>query len=87
MQPIRDRVLVRLVRREGVLWVGEDDGPREGVVVSHGQGKRSETGKRLRMTVREGDRVLFPAAVGQAIAGEKDLLVMNEDDILAVIED
>jgi co-chaperonin GroES (HSP10) len=39
------------------------------------------------MTVREGDRVLFPAAVGQAIAGEKDLLVMNEDDILAVIED
>ena len=86
MQPIRDRILVRLVRREGVLWTAADEGPREGVVVSHGQGKRSETGRRLPVSVREGDRVLFPAAVGQEIAGEKDLLVMNDDDILAVIE-
>jgi len=86
LRPIRDRVIVERIKKTGTLWVAEDSqGPVEGKVIAHGPGRRLETGIRP-LTVRVGDRILYPAACGQQIAGS-GLLVMTEDDILAVLED
>lgn len=87
LRPIRDRVIVQKVKKAGLLIVDED-GPAEGIVLAHGPGLRSKTGKVIPLTVQVGDRVTFPQAVGQEIKGpEPDLLVMNEADILAILFD
>jgi len=61
--------------------------PRQGKVLSVGEGKLLENGKRAPFQVKEGDRVLFSSYAGNEvnIDGE-ELLVMSEDDILAVVE-
>ena len=87
LRPIRDRVIVQKVKKTGIL-IADDDGPAEGIVQAHGPGLRSKSGKIVPMTVKVGDRVTFPQAVGQVIKGkDPDLLVMNEADILAILED
>ena len=87
LRPIRDRVIVQKVKKAGLLIVDED-GSAEGIVLAHGPGLRSKTGEVIPLTVKVGDRVTFPRAVGQEIKGkEPDLLVMNEADILAILFD
>ena len=86
LRPIRDRVIVEKVKQAGTFWMpGEENGPIEGKVIAHGPGKRTPKGIR-QMSVAVGDRILFPSACGQQIAGS-GLLVMTEDDILAVLPD
>ena len=61
--------------------------PRQGKVVSLGDGKRLESGKRAAFQVREGDRVLFSSYAGNEVTvGSEELLIMTEDDILAVVD-
>lgn len=86
LRPIRDRVIVEKVKQTGLLHIpGEVNGPIEGKIVAHGPGKRTPKGIRP-IAIAVGDRILFPSASGQQIAGS-GLLVMTEDDILAVLTD
>jgi chaperonin GroES len=61
--------------------------PRQGKILSVGDGKMLENGKRASFQVKEGDRVLFASYAGNEvnIDGE-ELLIMSEDDILAVVD-
>ena len=54
---------------------------------SLGDGKLLENGKRAPFQAKEGDRILFTSYAGTEvnIDGE-ELLIMTEDDILAVVE-
>ena len=93
LQPLGDRVVVEREESEAktaggiVLPDTAKDKPTRGVIVSVGDGKLLEDGTRGKLQVKVGDRVLFSAYAGdQFKIGDQELLLMREDDILAVIE-
>ena len=93
LQPLGDRVVIEREESESrtaggiVLPDSAKDKPSRGTVISVGDGKMSESGKRTKLQVKVGDRVLFSAYAGDSIkVGEQELLLMREDDVLAVIE-
>jgi chaperonin GroES len=93
LRPVGDRVVVRPAQREEVTRSGivipdtAKEKPQEGVVLAVGSGKLLDTGQRVALELKEGDRVLFAKYGGTEfkLDGE-DLLVLRESDILAVIE-
>ena len=59
----------------------------QGKVLSLGDGKRLDNGKRAAFQVKEGDRVLFTSYAGNEVTIDgEEYLIMTEDDILAVVE-
>ena len=63
------------------------DKPARGRVVSIGDGKLLDDGTRSKLQVKVGDRVLFHSYAGETFkVGDDELLLMREDDILAVLE-
>lgn len=93
LQPLGDRVVVE---REGseektaggiLLPDSAKDKPARGVIVSVGEGRLLDDGSRGALQVKPGDRVIFSSYAGETFkVGEQELLLMREDDILAVIE-
>ncbi|HEY1600607.1 MAG TPA: co-chaperone GroES [Pirellulales bacterium] len=93
LQPLGDRVVVEREESEErtaggiVLPDTAKDKPTRGVIVSVGDGKLLDDGTRGKLQVKVGDRVLFSTYAGdQFKIGDQELLLMREDDILAVIE-
>ena len=61
--------------------------PDEGVVQAVGNGKRDDSGKIVALDVKVGDKVYFKKYSGSKVTVDgEDLLVMTEDDILAILE-
>jgi chaperonin GroES len=93
LRPLHDKVLVRRAEAEKVspggilLPTKEDRKGDEGEVLSAGNGLVQKNGKSRPMSVKVGDKVIFHKFRGTPtrINGE-DLLVVLEDDILAVLE-
>lgn len=93
IQPLGDRVVIRREESEDVTAGGivlpdsAKDKPSRGKVVSVGNGRLLDDGTRSHLQVAAGDRVLFSSYAGETFKlGEDELLLMREDDILAVIE-
>ena len=93
LKPLGDRVLVKRLEQEEVTKGGiiipdsAKEKPMKGEVVAVGPGKLGDDGKNMKMHVEKGDLVLFNKYAGTEIkVDDEDLLVMREDDILAVIE-
>lgn len=93
IQPLGDRVVVEREASEEttaggiVLPDSAKDAPARGVVVSVGPGRMLEDGSRSPLQVKAGDRVIFSSYAGEAFkVSDDELLLMREDDILAVIE-
>ncbi len=93
LQPLGDRVVVERQASEEttaggiVLPDSAQDKPSRGTIVSVGNGRLLDDGSRGELQVAEGDRVLFSSYAGEAFkVGDAELLLMREDDILAVIE-
>ncbi len=93
LQPLGDRVVVEREESEErtaggiVLPDSAKDKPTRGVIVSVGEGKLLDDGTRSKLQVKVGDRVLFSMYGGdQFRIGDDELLLLREDDILAVIE-
>ena len=92
IKPLNDRVLVTRVEEEqktaGGIIIPDTakEKPQEGKVVAVGPGKRDESGKRVPLEVKKGDRILFSKYAGTEIKvdGEEHIF-MREDDILAVL--
>ena len=62
------------------------DKPARGVVTSVGEGKLDDKGNRHPLQVKPGDRVIFTSYAGEAFqVSDQELLLMREDDILAVL--
>ena len=92
-RPLGDRVLVKRVDEESKTKGGiiipdtAKEKPQEGEVISVGPGARDETGKRVELDVKVGDRILFGKWSGTEVRVDgEDLLIMKESDILGVIE-
>jgi len=94
LQPLSDRVVVQREEAEertagGIVL---PDAAREKVnrckVVSVGPGRLDKNGNRVAMTVKPGDRVLINKWGGDEVKlGDGELVLVREDDILAVLED
>jgi chaperonin GroES len=92
IRPLQDRVLIKRVAEEGKTKGGiiipdtAKEKPIEGEVVAVGTGHVSKDGKVRPLDVKKGDRVLFGKYGGNEVRLEgEELLIMREEDILAVI--
>jgi chaperonin GroES len=93
IRPLHDRVIVSRIE-EGEQKVGgiiipdsAKEKPQQGKVIAVGKGKVEKDGKVTPLDVKEGDTVLFGKYSGQEIRLDgKDLFIMKEDDVLAVID-
>ena len=92
LRPLQDRILVQRVREEektkGGIIIPDTakEKPAEGKVVSVGNGKLDEKGKRIALEVKKGDRILFGKYSGTEVKIEgEEYLIMREDDVLGVI--
>ncbi len=92
LTPLGDRVLVKRCDAEEktaggiVLPDSAKEKPKQGEVIATGSGKLTEKGERVKLTVKKGDRVLFTSYAGNEVPGCEELLLMREEDILAVVK-
>lgn len=91
--PLNDKIVVKRLEAEEktaggiVLPDTAKEKPRQGKVLSLGDGKLLENGERASFQVKEGDRVLFSSYAGNEVSVDGDeYLIMSEDDILAVVD-
>jgi len=91
--PLNDKLVVKRLEAEektagGILLPDSaKEKPKQGKILSLGDGKLLENGKRAGFQVKEGDRVLFSAYAGNEVNVDGDeYLIMSEDDILAVLD-
>ncbi len=94
VQPLADRVLIKRIEEEeqkvGGIIIPDTakEKPQKGEVVAVGPGRLDETGKRMPMEVKPGDKVIFSKYAGTEVKIEgEEYLIMREDDILAIIEE
>lgn len=92
IRPLQDRVIVKRVAEEektkGGIIIPDTakEKPIEGEITAVGPGK-IEDGKRIELSVKTGDRILFGKYAGTEVKLDgQDLLILREDDILGVIE-
>lgn len=93
LRPLSDKILVKRVEAESktksgiVLPDTAKEKPKRGKVLAVGDGRRLDNGERAPFTVKKGDEVLFTSYAGTEIKVDgEELLVMSEDDVLAVVE-
>jgi len=93
IRPLHDRVVIRRTEEErttpGGIVIPDTaaEKPIRGVVVAVGKGKILETGEIRALDLKKGDKVLFGKYTGTEVKIDgQELLVMREDDVMAVIE-
>lgn len=93
LKPLGDRVIVKVEEQEEetvggiVLASNAKEKPQTGEVVSVGEGAVSDEGKRLPLSVKAGQTVMFDKYAGSQVKYEgEDYLIMHEKDIMAIVE-
>lgn len=94
LNPLHDRVVVKRIQADtkttGGIIIPDNatEKPDQGIVVAVGPGKRTTDGAVIPMSVNVNDKVLFGKFAGQSvkIKGE-EVLILNEEEIYAVIEE
>ncbi len=92
VKPLADRVIVRPIepeeKKQGGIIIPDTakEKPQEGEVIAVGPGKISESGTKMAMEVKKGDRVLYGKYAGTEVTIDgKEYLIMRESDILAIV--
>lgn len=90
--PLGEKVVIKRMEAEDVTAGGiilpdaAKEKPQQGRVLSIGDGMLLPDGTRTDHLVSEGDRVLFRSYAGtEVVVDGEDLLIMNEDEILAIV--
>ena len=93
MKPLGDRVLVKPAEEKEVKKGGiiipdtAKEKPQEGEIIAVGPGKFDESGKKIPMDVKAGDKILYGKYSGTEVKiDSKEFLIMHQDDILGIIE-
>ncbi|MDG2155950.1 MAG: co-chaperone GroES [Gammaproteobacteria bacterium] len=93
IRPLHDRVIVKRMEEERtspggiVIPDSATEKPSKGEILSVGNGKLLDSGELRALDLNVGDKVLFGKYSGTEVKVDgDDLLVMREDDIMAVIE-
>lgn len=95
VRPLGDRIVVRRQESEGktaggiLLPDSAKDKPQRGKVLAVGAGKQLKDGTRQGLQVKVGDNVLFTAWAGDEYKDGQggNLLLMREEDVLAVVDE
>ena len=92
LRPLHDRIAVRRVEESetmrGGLYIPDSakEKPQEGIVLAAGAGRIDESGKRVEMEVKTGDKILFGKYSGSEVKIDgEDAMIMREDEILAIL--
>ncbi|MDA0821606.1 MAG: co-chaperone GroES [Proteobacteria bacterium] len=93
IRPLHDRVVIKRTEEDTtsaggiVIPDSASEKPSKGEVVAVGNGKILESGDVRALDIKVGDKVLFGKYSGTEVkVDNEDLLVMREDDIMAVID-
>ncbi|MEL6950128.1 MAG: co-chaperone GroES [Pseudomonadota bacterium] len=93
IRPLHDRVIIKRMEEERtspggiVIPDAATEKPVKGEVIAVGNGKIQENGDVRALDVKVGDKVLFGKYSGTEVKVDgEELLVMKEDDIMAVVE-
>jgi len=94
VRPLHDKLIVERDEAESVTSSGiylpesSKDRPKTGTVVAVGDGRlNTDTGERVPMSVKSGDKIIFTSYAGTEIKLDGDeYLIMNEGDILAIVD-
>jgi chaperonin GroES len=93
IRPLGEKVLVQRLEAESktaggiVLPDAAKEKPKRGTVLSIGDGRLLDTGKRHPLQVKKGDQVLFTSYAGTEVKVEgQEMIIMDESDILAVLD-
>ena len=93
IKPLQDRILVKRfdveeeeIRGGIVIPDTAKEKPQEGEVVAVGEGKVLDSGQKVKMSVKEGDRILFGKYAGTEVKlDDEEYLIMREDEVLGVL--
>jgi len=92
IRPLGDRVLVKPIdepeKKKGGIIIPDTakEKPQQGEVIAVGKGRILESGERVALEVKKGDKVLFRKYSGTEINIEEEkYLILGESDILAMI--
>jgi len=93
LRPLHDRVIIKRLDNERktasgiVIPDNAAEKPDQGEILAVGNGKVGDDGKVRPLGVKVGDKVLFGKYSGQTVKVDgEELLVMREEDIMAVVE-
>ena len=94
IRPLQDRVLIKRVEtkeeeiRGGIVIPDSaKEKPQEGEVVAVGDGKVLDSGTKVEMSVKPGDRILFGKYTGSEVKiDDVEYLIMREDEVLGILE-
>jgi chaperonin GroES len=93
IRPLHDRVVVRRTEEErtspGGIVIPDTatEKPIRGEVIAVGNGKVLDNGDVRKLDLKVGDQILFGKYSGTEVKVDgEELLVMREDDVMAVVE-
>ena len=93
LKPLGDRILVRRIEEEETKKGGiiipdtAKEKPQQGEVVAVGPGRVDDSGKKIPMELKKGDKILFGKYSGNEVKlADVEYLIMREEDVLGVIE-
>ena len=91
--PLNDKLVVERLEADEksaggiILPDTAKEKPKQGKIISVGDGKLLDDGKRAAFQVKVGDRVLFTSYAGNEVTVDgREYLIMTEDDVLAVVD-
>ncbi len=93
IKPLKNRVLIKQLEKEKstksgiILPDSAAESQQIAEVIETGKGK-TENGNLIEMTVKKGDKVVFPKYKGSEIKIDGiDYIIIEEDELLAIIEE
>jgi chaperonin GroES len=93
VRPLYDRIVVKRVDakeqvRGGIIIPDTaKEKPQEAEVIAVGEGKYAEDGKRMKLDVKKGDKVLIGKYSGTDIKlDDVEYTILREDEVLAIVE-
>jgi len=92
VKPLADRIVVRPLEAQeksaGGIYIPDNakEKPQKGEVVAAGPGKTADSGAKIEMTLKKGDKILYGKYSGTEVSIDgEDFLIMKESDVLAVV--
>ena len=92
IKPLHDRILVKRIEEgekvHGSIVIPDTakEKPQEGEVVAVGDGKILDSGTKIAMSVKAGDRILFGKYSGTEVKlDDEEYLIMREDEVLGIL--
>ncbi|MBI1897965.1 MAG: co-chaperone GroES [Acidobacteria bacterium] len=93
LRPLHDRILVKRLeegeQKQGSIIIPDSakEKPQQAEVVAVGSGKLLESGERIAVDIKAGDRILFGKYSGADVKIDgSEYLILREDEVLGVLE-